>query len=234
MMKKLLLLISGLILFVQAGEVKVASAAGYKKPMMEVISEFEKKGYTVEALFGNMRQVITQAKNGAIEVTIGDKTFLQKSKLPVKAYHDIGKGKVVLAYSKKTHLESIADLEKASIRKIAMPQPKKAIYGTAGAAFLHYTNLYEKIEKKLYIVAKVPQVVAYLIAGEVDAGIINLTAALANRDKLGGYIILDEKGYSPIVITAAQLDKCQSSECEAFLTFLSSPKAQDIFKKYGL
>ncbi len=234
MMKKLLLLISGLVLFVQAGEVKVASAAGYKKPVMEVITAFEKKGYKVEALFGNMKQVITQAQNGAIEVTIGDKAFLEKSRLPIKAYQNIGKGKVVLAYSKNTYLDSIQDLEKESIKKIAMPQPKKAIYGTAGEAFLHYTNLYEKIEKKLYIVAKVPQVVAYLITGEVDAGIINLTAALANKEKLGGYILIDENSYPPIEITAAKLDRCQSSECEAFVTFLNSPTAQEIFKKYGL
>ena len=115
-----------------------------------------------------------------------------------------------------------------------MPQPKKAIYGTAGEAFLHYTNLYEKVEKKLYIVAKVPQVVAYLITEEVDAGIINLTAALANKDKLGGYIIIDEKSYPSIEITAAKLDKCQSTECEDFLTFIASPEAKEIFKKYGL
>lgn len=233
MMKKFLLL-SVLSLFVQAEEVKIASAAGYKKPMMEVIQAYEEDGDKVEAIFGNMRQVITQAKNGSIEVVIGDKAFLEKSKLPIQTYQPIGKGKVVLAYSKQSVLNSVEDLTKEDIKKVAIPQPKKAIYGTAGEAFLRHTNLYDKIENKLYIVAKVPQVVAYLVTGEVDAGIINLTAALANKERLGGYIIVDEQSYAPIEITAASLDRCKSKTCNEFLTFIASKRAQEIFRRYGL
>ncbi|MBD3789711.1 MAG: molybdate ABC transporter substrate-binding protein [Campylobacterales bacterium] len=233
MIKKLLLL-TGLTLFAQAETVKIASVAGYKKPVMEVIKAFEKKGYQTESLFGNMQQIIHQAQNGAIEIIIGDKAFLEKSPLSIITYQSIGKGKVVLAYAKKTSLFGISDLKKEDISKIAMPQPKKAIYGTAGEEFLRNTNLYSEIENKLYIVSTVPQVVAYLTTGEVQAGIINLTAALANKDKLGGYILIDEKSYSPIEITAAKLSKCQSHACEDFLTFLSSQTAQELFTKYGL
>lgn len=221
-------------LFLHADAVKIASAAGYKKPMMEVVAAFEKRGEKVEALFGNMRQVITQAKNGRVEVVIGDKIFLDKSGLPIRGYQPIGTGKVVLAYSKKRQLERVEDLTKEDIRKVAIPQPKKTIYGTAGEAFLRHTYLYEKIEDKLYIVAKVPQVVAYLVTGEVDAGIINLTAALANKEKLGGYILVDEKSYTPIEITAAEFENCQSRSCETFLEFIATTKAQEIFRKYGL
>jgi molybdate transport system substrate-binding protein len=131
-------------------------------------------------------------------------------------------------------LNSVEDLTKEEIKKVAIPQPKKAIYGSAGEAFLRHANLYEKIENKLYIVAKVPQVVAYLVTGEVDAGIINLTAALTNKERLGGYIIVDEKSYAPIEITAGGLERCKSETCHAFLTFLASPTAQEIFRRYGL
>ncbi|MDM5271379.1 molybdate ABC transporter substrate-binding protein [Sulfurovum sp. zt1-1] len=233
MIKKLLLM-SALIFFVHADELKIASAAGYKKPMMEVITAFEKRGHKIEALFGNMQQVITQAKNGQIAIVIGDKAFLEKSKLPIRNYQPIGKGKVVLAFSKQNVMNSIEDLTKEDIRKVAIPQPKKAIYGTAGEVFLRHTNLYDQIEHKLYVVAKVPQVVAYLVSGEVDAGIINLTAALANKEGLGGYIIVDEQSYSPIEITAASLDRCQGDSCKEFLKFMATTTAQEIFRKYGL
>ena len=233
MMKKLLLL-GVLGVFLNAGEVKIATAAGYKKPVMEVIAAFEESGEKVEALFGNMQQVITQAKNGKIDIVIGDKSYLDKSTLPIQSYQAVGKGRVVLAYAKERRLERAEDLTKEEIRKVAIPQPGKAIYGTAGEAFLRHTLLYEKIEDKLYIVAKVPQVVAYLVTGEVDAGIINLTAALANKEKLGGYILVDEESYAPIEITAAKLEDCQNESCEAFLKFMATPKAQEIFRKYGL
>lgn len=232
-MKKLLF-VSLMGLFVHADTVKIASAAGYKKPMMEAIAAFEKRGEKVEALFGNMRQVITQAKNGRVEVVIGDRAFLEKSGLPIRSYQPIGKGKVVLAYSKKSPLVRVEDLTNKEIRKVAIPQPKKAIYGSAGEAFLRHANLYEEIEEKLYIVAKVPQVVAYLVAGEVDAGIINLTVALANKERLGGYILADEQSYPPIEIAAARLERCKSESCGAFLKFLGTPDAQKIFRRYGL
>ena len=62
---------------------------------------------------------------------------------------------------------------------------------------------------------------------------INLTDALAHKDKIGGYIAIDEALYSPIIITAGKLDGCKK-ECEAFLEFVSSETAKEILEKYGL
>ncbi len=47
-----------------------------------------------------------------------------------------------------------------------------------------------------------PQVVSYLIAGEADAGFINLTEAMANKERLGGYLVVPEDRYTEILIVA--------------------------------
>ena len=230
----LLLLVFGINL--QANSLQIVSAAGYKKPMIEVIAAFEQKhNIKVEAMYGNMVQVTTQANHGNAELIIGDRGYLeQKSGLKIHDFIFLGHGRVVAAYPKGTILKSIEDLKDEKIQKIAMPQPKRAIYGTATEEFLHSLNLYDALKQKLFIVATVPQVATYVITNEVDAGIINLTAALDNIDKIGGYIEVDHNYYTPIEITAASLKPCNTGACLNFKNFLTSPQSKEIFKKYGL
>ena len=235
MFKKIVLSFIALGLVANAANLKIAAGAGYKKPLMDVLKEYEKNGEKIDAFFGNMKQITTQAKETDIAVIVGDKNFLSnKSKLDFKEYIHVGTGKVVIVYSKGKNINSIEDLTKESIRRISMPQPKKAIYGIAGEQFLKNAKLYESVKDKLYVVATVPQSMTYVIANEVDAGIVNLTAALANKSKIGGYLEVAQQYYAPIEIVAGKLSSCNTKECEKFIEFLSTQTSKDIFKKYGL
>ncbi len=235
MLKKIVLSVIALGLVANATNLKVAAGAGYKKPLMDVIKEYEKSGEKIDAFFGNMKQVSTQAKQTDIALIIGDKNFLsKKSKLNFKGFLSLGKGKVVVAYPKGKNITSIEDLRKKSIKRISMPQPKKAIYGIAGEQFLKNAKLYDSVNDKLYVVATVPQSMTYVITNEVDAGIVNLTAALANKTKIGGYVVVPEQYYAPIEIVAGKLESCTTQECKKFINFLSTQTAKNIFKKYGL
>ncbi|WP_320035628.1 molybdate ABC transporter substrate-binding protein [Halarcobacter sp.] len=234
MFNRILILTLISTLFLNADDLKIAAGAGYKKVVLKVIKEYEKDGKNIDGFFGNMRQVSTQVKQTDIALIIGDKNFLlNKSGLDIKEYSSVGKGKVVIAYPKGKTLTSSKDLLKKEIKKIAMPQPKKAIYGIAGLEFLKNEELYKNVEDKLYVVATVPQSLTYVLTKEVDASIINLTAALENKDKIGGYIEVNPNSYSPIEIIAAKTSSCEK-ECEEFLEFLQTPKAKEIFKAYGL
>ena len=235
MLKKIVLSVIALGVIVNGANLKVAAGAGYKKPLMDLIKEYEKSGEKIDAFFGNMKQVSTQATQTDIALIVGDKNFLsKKSKLDFKEYLSLGEGKVVIAYPKRKSISTVNDLEKTNIERISMPQPKKAIYGIAGEQFLKNANLYEKVKDKLYVVATVPQSMTYVITNELDAGIVNLTAALANRSKIGGYIEVPSQYYPAIEIVAGKLKSCNSKKCEKFVEFLSSQTSKDIFKKYGL
>lgn len=83
------------------------------------------------------------------------------------------------------------------------------------------------------IVATVPQAMTYILTNEVDAGFVNLSEAIANKDNIGGFIKVDKKYYTPIQIVAGKLDSCDES-CEKFADFLTTKTAKDIFEKYGL
>ena len=236
-MKTLCLLVCIVFLsHLMADNLKIAVGAGYKKPIVEVIKAYEESHPKVDALYGNMAQIFTQAKQTDIALVIADKKFLEKqNELSFVKYQSIGAGIAVIAYAKGISFEKVEDLKQESIKTIAMPEAKKAIYGDAGMEFLNNTKLYDPVKEKLLVVATVPQVSAYVGTHEVDVGIMNLTAALDSIDKIGGYIKIPQTYYSPIEIVAGSLQACESDyACQEFMAFLKTAKAKEIFTKYGL
>ena len=220
-----------------ADDLKIAVGAGYKKPVAEVLKAYEESGHSkIDAMYGNMAQIFTQAKQTEIALVIADKKFLEKQKeLHFEHYQKIGEGVAVIAYAKGVTFERIDDLKKESIKAIAMPEAKKAIYGDAGMEFLNNAKFYESVKEKLLVVATVPQVSSYVSTHEVDVGIMNLTAALDSMDKIGGYIKIPQTYYTPIEIVAGSLKACEADKaCQEFVAFLKTPQAREIFVKYGL
>jgi len=61
----------------------------------------DKTGVSVEPVFGNMQQILAQAKaSGTLQVLIGDKAFLEASSIPLSMFKPIGRGRLVLASSR--------------------------------------------------------------------------------------------------------------------------------------
>ena len=211
----------------------IATGAGYKKMVVEILDNFDKKE-SIDATFGNMRQITTQALNHDISLLIGDKTFFDGMKeFKTTINQKIGNGKLVLVFSKEKEIKNLKDLESDSFQKIAMPDAKKAIYGRAATEAIKNANL--AIESKVIQVATVPQAASYVISGEVDGAFINLSEALAIKDKIGGILEVDEELYNQIEIVALELESCaKKSICKEFLEYLKSDKVKEIVTKYGL
>jgi molybdenum ABC transporter molybdate-binding protein len=90
-----------------------------------------------------------------------------------------------------------------------------------------------KVSGKLTQVATVPQVMSYLLTGEADAGFVNLTEALANKDNLGGYIIVPEDAYKPIEIVAGTVTGFEDKELTIqFISYLKGDTAKEVLLKY--
>ncbi len=146
---------------------------------------------------------------------------------------NLGVGKLVLIYPKDRNLTKLKDLEMDEFKRISIPDIENAIYGIAAKEVIHSANL--KIYDKLLMVSTVPQASSYIVTSEVDAGFVNLTAALNLEDKIGGYLVVDEDFYSPIKISVYEMSYCQNSKvCQAFLEFIQTDKARKIIQKHGL
>lgn len=217
----------------------LAAGAGYKRPLSEIIQAYEtSSGGKIDQIYGNMGQVMMQAKaSGQVAFIVGEEAFLKASSgLEFSGFHPIGEGALVIAYGKKVTLQKPEDLLKPEVAKVAIPDEKHAIYGKAGKEFLRNTKLLDKIQKKLLVVGTVPQVSAYLISGDVEAGFINLTDALYIKDKIGGYLTPDRSTYGPIKLVVAVMKGYEeNTDVKKFLNFLKADtRVKEILKKAGL
>ena len=216
----------------------IAAAAGYKRPIAELSSAFEKKtGIRVEQIYGHMAGVIAQAKqSGEVSIIFGDLAYLDKAEgLNFAEFIPVGEGRLVVGWPKGGELKTVSELVAPRFARIALPDTRAAIYGLASSEFLQRSGLDAKLKDHLQVVATVPQVSAYLIAGEVDAGFFNLTEALAIKDKIGGYVEIDRTLYSPIRIVGALVKGFEEQPAtRAFRTFLASPDARAIVARHGL
>ncbi len=222
-----------------AESLTLAAGAGYKRPLTEIVEAYEATGGAkIDEIYGNMGQIMTQAKAGApIAFIVGEEAFLKASSgLKFSAFHPIGQGVLVIAYGKTVKLQRPEDLLKPDVAKVAIPDEKHAIYGKAGKEFLQNAKLLDKIQNKLLVVSTVPQVSAYVISGEVEAGFINLTDALYIKDRIGGYLTPDPSTYSPIKLALGVIQGYEkNTEVKKFLDFLGTdPKVKEVLKKAGL
>ena len=116
----------------------IASGAGYKTLVDELCGSFqEESGIKVDKIYGNMGQVTSQAKiSGLVDFVIGDKDFFTTAGLPFDNEYLIGRGKLVLAFSKGNGPVSLERLSSGGSVRIAQPDPSRAIYGKAAPSIL--------------------------------------------------------------------------------------------------
>ncbi|MGQ9725251.1 MAG: molybdate ABC transporter substrate-binding protein [Tepidimonas sp.] len=227
----------------------VMAAAGYKRPVEALCADFTRQtGIAVERSYGNLQQIFAQVRaSGRVDVLIGDADFIDKARdLKLPQRQELGQGKLVLAWRHKLAGQRSAGAITDPVRNlpemqsIAMPNPQQTIYGRAAEQWLKAKALWEPLQDKLKIVQTIPQISAYLTSGQVDAGFMNLTEALAVKEQLGGYLELQPGpgSYAPITIVAAfpeeNTQPQDAASRAAFARFLQSPAAQDILRKAGL
>lgn len=83
-------------------------------------------------------------------------------------------------------------------------------------------------------IASVPQVIAYVARGEVDAGFVNRTSARANKDKIGGSYEI-QTGYQPIHMVACVVKGSENDkDVASFLSFLKTDDAKVILRRHGI
>ena len=218
-----------------ADSLLIASGAGYKTVIEPLAKAYaEQTGKTVERIYGNMGQVIGQAgTSGKVDLLVGEEGFLRASNLPLAESTELGRGRLVLAWPRGK--AEPTDLLDNAVKRVAQPDPERAIYGKAAREYLKNTGLLQGLGERLVIVGTVPQVFTYLATGEVDAGFMNLTQALAARDKLGGYREMDGTKYRHIAISCIRLESSpHPGAAQAFADFLKTDAARAVIAAHGL
>jgi molybdate transport system substrate-binding protein len=220
---------------VQAEALRTASGAGYKKLVEHWAQLYEEEtGRQVERVYGNMGQITAQIQHGGgICLAVGDRAMLTGRQMPISSFVVIGQGHPVLVSRKGLKLAAVSDLNGPDFGRISAPDYQKAIYGRAAQQILE-SGGYAAAAAKVIQAGTVPRSGAYAIRGEVDAAFVNKSYAMANSDKFGSLLELNE-GFSPIEIVVGVIDGCENNvDVAAFIALLESETMQAKIAAAGL
>jgi len=246
-MKSIKLGLLGVLLMVaqvaQAGEVRVAVAANFTAPMQEIAPLFEQaSGHKVSLSFGSTGKFYAQIKQGApydVLVSADSKTpqKLDGDGLTVPGSRFVyALGKLVLWSAQPGMVDDKgAVLRKGGYNKLAIGDPKLAVYGTAAQETLEELGLWKPVQGKLVRGENITQTYQFAASGNAELGFIALSQITkGGKVSEGSWWIVPKHYYSPIEQSAVMLSSAKdAAAAQAFLAFLKGSQAATVIRSYG-
>src|SRR5947207_15702313 len=173
-MKRIMLMVAifGVSLLAQADELNIAAASDLSFVMKELAASYEKQsGTVVKVTLGSSGNFFTQIQNGAPFDLFVAADIEYPKKLEAGGLGEPGTlyqyatGRIVLwvpAESKLDVNKGLALLTDASVRKIAIANPKHAPYGRAAVAAMTKQGIYEKVTDKLVFGENISQTAQFV------------------------------------------------------------------------
>nr|WP_290908322.1 molybdate ABC transporter substrate-binding protein [Anoxybacillus sp.] len=216
---------------------KVAAAADLTLAFQEVGKRFEAKtGTRVVFSFGSTGQLAEQIENGApfdvfaaANVQAIDKLTKEKLVMPETA-HVYALGRIGIATKLKS-VQTLNDLLKDDIKKIAIANPDHAPYGLAAKQALQHAGIWENVQPKIVYGKNIADTLAYVESGNAEAGIVALSLMKTSD---ADFHLIKETMHAPIQQAVAVMTATKHrEEAKQFVAFLRSTEGQKIMKKYG-
>ena len=221
-------------------ELLVFAATSLTNALGEINRMFEAQGDAdVSVSYGGSQMLAQQIASGApadLFITAGDfpMRFLGgKGLVERQAVGLVSNKLVAVTRSGAARLDSMEQLNTHLVKRIAMADPDLAPAGGYARESLVRLGLWNDLQEKLIIGADVRVTLAYLEAGNVDVALVYQTDAATARDVVVMDIVGPES-HSRIVYPAAVMRGSeQKPVAKAFLGFLQSEAALEVFVKHG-
>jgi molybdate transport system substrate-binding protein len=225
-------------------EVNLAAAASLKNVYDEkLIPMFEQKypGVKVTPTYASSGDLQTQIENG-----LAADVFMSAANKQMNALADEGlvdnstnlqflENKVVLivpADSNST-LKSFDDLKNVS-GNIAIGDPESVPAGQYAKEVLNNTGIWSDVESKLSLGTDVTAVLNQVAQGSAECGIVYATDAKSTDDVKVICEAPDSALKTPVIYPVAALKNSTDDDAtKAFLNFLQTKEAKDVFVEYG-
>lgn len=128
-------------------------------------------------------------------------------------------------------LETIEDLGKPEVRRIAIANPEHAPYGLAAQQALQSSGIWERVSSRLVFGENIRQTLQYAETGNVDAAIVALSLSIPSN---GRWVLIPERLHKPLNQALAVIRNTQhEAEARRFAGFINSPQGRPIMRKYG-
>ncbi|UZO81149.1 molybdate ABC transporter substrate-binding protein [Aquimarina sp. ERC-38] len=221
---------------------RIATASNTQFVIKKLIKKFTNKtGITCELIVGSSGKHTAQILQGAPYHLFlsADQQYPQtiyKKGMTNQPPVTYAYGQLVLWSTNKKINVTPDELTHPMIKRIVIPNPEVAPYGSAAIAFLKHQSLYEKVKSKLVYAESISQANHFILTGAVSIGFTSLSTVLAKDiETKGTWIKLPDTSYPPIaqdlVITTKEEVPVQNAQ--KFINFILSEEAGIILKDFG-
>lgn len=224
----------------------IAAAADLNFAVTELAAAFKAEtGKEVKLSFGSTGNFATQIREGApFQVFMAaDQKFIADlhSEGFTKNEGDLyAEGRIVLMVPHGSVLKAdeamddlAAKLDAGEITRFAIANPEHAPYGQRAEEALKHRGLWDKVQPRLVLGENVSQAAQFALSGNAEGGIIAYSLALAPEVRSKGeFALIPHDWHEPLLQRMALL-KNAGPIAEEFYSFMKTPKAREIMKKYG-
>jgi molybdate transport system substrate-binding protein len=140
---------------------------------------------------------------------------------------------VLIAPKDSKTVTNFEDLKGPNVRVIAVGDPRSVPAGTYAQQVLTAMGMYDALKSKMTLATDVRQVLADVETGSAEAGLVYATdAAISSKVR----VVMDAPAgtHQLIVYPAAVVRTSMSPDAaRAYVNYLASPSAREVFAKYG-
>ena len=224
-------------------ELHVSAAASLTDVMNEIGADYEKEHPNVKVVFnygssGALQQAIENGGNADLFFSAAQKqmdALDKKGLLADGTRKDLLQNEVVLIVPKEggKDITSFDQLTSGQLQHIALGEPKGVPVGQYSEEILKKLGILDAVKAKAVYGSDVRQVLAWVAAGEADAGLVYATDAAVSNDVR--VVAKAPAGtHKDIIYPAAVLkDTKHLDTAKDFLAFVSNDKNKERFAKYG-
>lgn len=222
--------------------IAIAVAANMQFAMKELTAAFtEETGIPCQTSISSSGKLTAQIIQGApfdvfVSANMKYPNEIANSGLAVMPPKVYARGKLVLWTTRAGMNPSLDLLGDASIRHIALANPKVAPYGMAAEHLLQKRGLMEIIQEKLVFGESIAQTNQFITTQSAEVGFTAMSVVLSpDLQGKGQWIPLSTEEYPPIeqgVVVIKRKDK-EPITAKRFYDFLSSASAKNILEQFG-
>jgi molybdate transport system substrate-binding protein len=225
-------------------EITVSAAVSLKDAFQQIGKVFVAKqpGAQVVFNFGASGDLARQIEAGApvdVFASAAQKDMDdigKKGLIAANSRKDFARNGVVLVIPAKSiiPLQSLSDLRKQEFSKVVIGNPKTVPAGRYAEEALRYFSLWGALRDKLIFAEHVRQALDYVARGEVDAGLVYSTDAMARAKEVKAVMKLPEMSHQPVVYPIGVVKETkEGSLSRAFVDFVMSEEGQRVLSRYG-
>lgn len=219
----------------------VVSAASSLVLAFEELGELYERetGQAVVFNFGSSGQLAQQIEQGApVDLfAAANVTFVEDLATNGRILSDsiqlYGRGRITLWTRNDSTftVDTVEDLLKPEIRRLALANPDHAPYGIAARQALQTAGLWDSLQPKLVLGENVRQTLQFAETGNVEVAIVALSLSVSSD---GRWALIPEALHPPIDLALGVVaDSPRQAEARQFAALVNSPSGRSIMRKYG-